>query len=183
MTSSNPINPSGSLKPGRIGQPQAMVNRGALKPGRIGLRLHKLPGWELVVSAESESLWRTFRFHRTDTAQAFALFAARAADEHGRRPVISQVWNQVTVTLTGAGGLSEAAMDFAEVLMLLPAGETGPEVPTTPVPETPTPGAETPGPIVQPAPTQPVPEAQPAPEAPAGVEAQPIVRPFAVGRS
>jgi|GEM_PF-2710482 len=181
-----PIDPTGNLKPGRIGLTHALVDRGSLKPGRIGLRLQKLPGWELATGAEVETLWRTFRFHRTDTAQAFAAFAARAADEHGQRPVISQVWNQVTVSLTGAGSLSDAALDFAEILMLLPAAAENGGSTVEPLPGEP--GAEAPGPVVQPGPTaqptppQPTPP-QPEPTAPTGIAAPPVVQPSAVGRS
>lgn len=154
---------TGNLKPSRIGPPQASVDRGALKPSRIGLRLQKLPGWELASDAGGDALWRTFRFHRTDTAQAFASFAASAAAEHGQRPVISQVWNEVTVTLTGNGDISDAALDFAEILMLLPPTTDG-----GPTVEPEGPGTESPTPA--------------PPVTPTGVNEQPVVLPFVVGR-
>lgn len=190
---------TGNLKPSRIGHTQMSIDRGALKPSRIGLRLQKLPGWELATDAGNDALWRTFRFHTPDTAQAFATFAASLADEHGQRPVVAQVWNQVTVTLTGGGGLSDAALDFAEFLMLLPPETDGggstvepqPEAPNPEVPGTEVPGGEVPGPEVpsgptaQPGPTvpptQPGPTAQP--EAPTGAEGPPVAQPFVAGRS
>lgn len=121
MSSTHP-NPTSSLKPERIGLTASLAGRTPLKPERIGQRLQKLPGWELVTAADSQAIWRGFRFHRTETAQAFAAFASRVAAEHGQRPVVTHSWNEVTVTVPGEGGLTDLAFDFAEVLMLLPAG-------------------------------------------------------------
>lgn len=129
-----------------------------LKPGRIGFRLRKLPDWELAT--ESGSIFRTFRFQRTETAQAFASYAALMARDHGQRPSIAQCWSHVTVTLPAAGGLTEAMIDFAERLMLLPESDSEPGGTSVPVPGGP-------GPVVQPTPV-----AQPTPQA----------QPFAVGR-
>jgi pterin-4a-carbinolamine dehydratase len=114
------ITPTHPLKPERIGLTAALTARSPLKPERIGQRLQKLPGWELLTGPEVEAVSRTFRFHRTATAQAFATFVARAADEHGRRPMISQSWNRVTVTVPGEGAVTDSVLDFAEVVMLLP---------------------------------------------------------------
>jgi hypothetical protein len=51
----------------------------------------------------------------------------------GQRPVISQVWNAVTVVLPGEGAVTEADLDFAESLMLLPQVGSGAEGQTPPV--------------------------------------------------
>lgn len=123
--SSVPSHPTPSLKPERIGLIGSLFGRSPLKPEWIGQRLQKLPGWELLTAADGQALWRGFRFHRTETAQAFAAFVAQVAAEHGQRPVVSHSWNEVTVTLPGEGGLTDRAFDFAEVLMLLPAGAGG----------------------------------------------------------
>ena len=120
MTSRNPISTTSPLKPERIGLTSALASTNPLKPERIGQRLQKLPGWELVTEPETQAIWRGFRFHRTGTAQAFAAFVARVADELGQRPVIAQSWNEVTVTVPGEGSLTDRAFDFAEMLMLLP---------------------------------------------------------------
>ena len=121
MTVETTSRPTLPLKPERIGLTAALTSRSPLKPERIGFRLQKLPGWELLTGGDVEAVTRTFRFHRTATAQAFATFVARAADEHGQRPLISQSWNRVTVTVPGEGGVTESVLDFAEVVMLLPA--------------------------------------------------------------
>ena len=143
MTRVNPI-PTTHLKPERIGLTSGLVGRSPLKPERIGLRLQKLPGWELLTTADdSQALWRGFRFHRTETAAAFAAFVARVAAEHGQQPLVSQSWNEVTVTVPGEGSLTDRAFDFAETLMLLPVdaggasdegsnSETPPETPSAP---------------------------------------------------
>ena len=112
-----PVSP---LKPERIGLTFSPANRVPLKPERIGLRLQKLPGWELTGDSESSALWRGFRFQRTETAQAFAGFASELGRDHGQRPVISQSWNVVTVTLPAEGGITASDLDFVERLMLLP---------------------------------------------------------------
>jgi pterin-4a-carbinolamine dehydratase len=123
MSSIQP-NPTTTLKPERIGLTAALAARSPLKPERIGFRLQKLPGWELLTGAEAQAVSRTFRFHRTATAQAFATFVARTADEHGQRPLISQSWNQVKVVVPGEGAVTDSALDFAEAVMLLPASQT-----------------------------------------------------------
>jgi pterin-4a-carbinolamine dehydratase len=131
MTSISTVNP---LKPERIGLPAALTARSPLKPERIGQRLQKLPGWELLSGeAQATVVWRGFRFHRTETAQAFVRFAAEMARDHGQRPVISQVWNAVTVVLPGEGAVTEADLDFAESLMLLPQVGSGAGEQTPPV--------------------------------------------------
>jgi len=137
MTVDNPITTTQPWKPERIGLVAARTSHSPLKPERIGQRLQKLPGWELLTGADVEGVSRTFRFHRTATAQAFATFVARAADEHGQRPWISQSWNRVTVTVPGEGGVTESVLDFAEVVMLLPR-ETRPIPPTPETPMVPT---------------------------------------------
>jgi len=122
MSNVTPITsqPTGSWKPERIGLMQTLGVESPLKPERIGQRLQKLPGWELTGEVERTAVWRGFRFHRTETAQAFARFAAEMARDHGQRPVISQSWNAVTVLLPGEGEVTETDLDFAESLMLLP---------------------------------------------------------------
>jgi len=137
MTVDNPITTTQPWKPERIGLTAALTSRSPLKPERIGFRLQKLPGWELLTGADVEAVSRTFRFHRTATAEAFATFVARAADEHGQRPLISQSWNRVTVTVPGEGGVTESVLDFAEVVMLLPR-EPQQMAPTTETPVGPT---------------------------------------------
>ena len=122
MTSAQPIDTTSSLKPERIGLTAALEAQSPLKPERIGLRLRKLPGWELATGAETRVVWRTFRFQRTETARAFAGLVAELARDHGQRPVITQSWSTVTVTVPGEGGVTESALDFVERLMLLPAG-------------------------------------------------------------
>lgn len=131
MTSISTINP---LKPERIGLTQSVTVQSPLKPERIGQRLQKLPGWELLSSdAETIAVARGFRFHRTETAQAFVRFAAELARDHGQRPVISQSWNAVSVVLPAEGAVTEADLDFAEALMLLPQPGAGAEEQTPPV--------------------------------------------------
>ena len=117
--------PTTPLKPERIGLAASLAGRSPLKPERIGLRLQKLPGWELLTSADAPVIRRGFRFHRTETAQAFVAFVAQVAAEHGQRPIVTHSWNEVTVIVPGEGGLTDLAFDFAEVLMLLPADAGG----------------------------------------------------------
>jgi len=124
MTSTQPIDTTGSWKPERIGLTAALETHSRLKPERIGLRLRQLPGWELATGAEAEVVWRTFRFQRTETARAFAGLVAEMARDHGQRPVIAQSWSSVTVTVPGEGAVTEATLDFVERLMLLPEGRT-----------------------------------------------------------
>ena len=137
MTVETTSRPTLPLKPERIGLTAELTSRRPLKPERIGFRLQKLPGWELLTGGDVEAVSRTFRFHRTTTAQAFVTFVARAADEHGQRPLISQSWNRVTVTVPGEGGITESVLDFAEVVMLLPP-ETRQMPPATEAPMVPT---------------------------------------------
>lgn len=130
MTNMTPTStPTPSLKPERIGLVRSPAHHVPLKPERIGLRLQKLPGWELLSEGEATAVWRGFRFQRSETAQAFAAFAAHLARDHGQRPVIAQSWNAVTVTLPGDGAVTESDLDFAERLMLLPVemGEKEPQ--------------------------------------------------------
>lgn len=122
MTSTEAVETTGSLKPERIGLTAALEAQSRLKPERIGLRLRKLPGWELATGAETEVVWRTFRFQRTETARAFAGLVAELARDHGQRPVITQSWSSVTVTVPGEGVVTESVLDFVDRLMLLPAG-------------------------------------------------------------
>lgn len=126
------------LKPERIGATASLVASSPLKPERIGFRLQKLPGWELLT--ESQAIWRSFRFHRSDTAEAFATYVARSAREHGQRAQIAQSWNEVTVMLPGEGRVTEAVFDFAERLSLLPEGvEPTPQPSPVAAPAGPTP--------------------------------------------
>ena len=122
MSNVTPItsHPRASLKPERIGLMQSLGVETPLKPERIGQRLQKLPGWQLTGEVERTAIWRGFRFQRTETARAFAGFAAELARDYGQRPVISQSWNAVTVILPGEGEVTETDLDFAESLMLLP---------------------------------------------------------------
>jgi len=136
MTSINPIS-TPNLKPERIGLTAALPAASPLKPERIGLRLQKLPGWELVTAAETQAIWRGFRFHRTETAQAFAAYVGHIAAEHGERPVIAQSWNEVTVTVPGEGSLTDRVFDFAELLMLLPQTGSSQNGPATELPSLP----------------------------------------------
>ena len=133
------------LKPERIGATAALVASSPLKPERIGLRLQKLPGWELL--SESQAIWRSFRFHRSETAEAFATYVARSAREHGQRAQVAQSWNEVSVVLPGEGQVTEAVFDFAERLSLVPEG-------VAPTPQ--------PSPVADPAGTTPVPMTQTA---------------------
>lgn len=124
MTSTQPIDTTGSWKPERIGLTAALETQSRLKPERIGLRLRKLPGWELATGVETEVVRRIFRFRRTETARAFAGLVAEMARDHGQRPVIAQSWSSVTVTVPGEGVVTESTLDFVERLMLLPEGWT-----------------------------------------------------------
>lgn len=94
-----------------------------LKPERVQERLARLPDW--VLAGIETGIYRVFRFHRTETAAAFAAYATQLGHEHGQEVEVTVSWNQVTVLVPARGGLTDAEFDFAECLMQIPHQREG----------------------------------------------------------